>query len=152
MVTTPILVFPYLEKTFHVHVDASSITLREILAQPRAGDLNHPIAFARRKFSESKQNYKTTEREGLAMLYALQNFVNYIPGKHFKMFTYHSALKYLVKKPMLGGRICRWLLLFQEFDFEVIVKPGKLNAGPDHLSRVTNGEEPTNLEDNFPNA
>jgi hypothetical protein len=43
-------------------------------------------------------------------------------------------------------------LLFQEFDFEVIVKPGKLNAGPDHLSRVTNGEEPTNLEDNFPDA
>jgi hypothetical protein len=39
--------------------------------------------------------------------------------------------------------------LFQEFDFEVIVKLGKLNAGPDHLSRVTNGEEPTNLEDTF---
>jgi hypothetical protein len=42
--------------------------------------------------------------------------------------------------------------LFQEFVFEVIVKPGKLNAKPDHLSRITNGEEPTNLEDNFPNA
>jgi hypothetical protein len=53
---------------------------------------------------------------------------------------------------VLGGRICRWLLLFQQFEFEVIVKPGKLNAGPDHLSRVTNGEEPTNLEDNFLDA
>jgi hypothetical protein len=42
--------------------------------------------------------------------------------------------------------------MFQEFDFEVIVKIGKLNAGPDHLSMVTNGEEPTNLEDNFPDA
>jgi hypothetical protein len=41
------------------------------------------------------------------------------------------------------------MLLFQEFDFEVIVKPGNLNARPDHLSRVTNGEEPTKLEDNF---
>jgi hypothetical protein len=43
-------------------------------------------------------------------------------------------------------------LLFQEFEFEVIVKSGKLNVGPDHLSRVTNGEEPTNLEDNFLDA
>jgi hypothetical protein len=43
-------------------------------------------------------------------------------------------------------------LLFQEFNFEVIVKPGKLNAGPYHLSRVTNGEEPMNLEDKFPDA
>jgi hypothetical protein len=34
----------------------------------------------------------------------------------------------------------------------VIVKPGKLNTRPDHLSRITNGEEPTNLEDNFPDA
>jgi hypothetical protein len=62
------------------------------------------------------------------------------------------ALKYLVNKPVLGGRICRWLLLFQEYDFEIIVKPGKLNAGPDHLSRITNGEEPKNLEENFPDA
>jgi hypothetical protein len=42
--------------------------------------------------------------------------------------------------------------LFQEFDFEVIFKPEKLNAGPNHLSRITNREEPTNLEDNFPDA
>jgi hypothetical protein len=68
------------------------------------------------------------------------------------MFIDHSTLKYLVNKLVLGGRIYRWLLLFQEFDFEVIVKPGKLNAGPGHLSRVTNGEQPMNFEDNFSNA
>jgi hypothetical protein len=44
------------------------------------------------------------------------------------------------------------VLLFHEFDFEVIVKPGKLIAGHDHMSRITNGEEPMNLEDNFPDA
>jgi hypothetical protein len=42
--------------------------------------------------------------------------------------------------------------LFQEFDFELIIKPEKLNAGPDYLSRITNGEEPTNLEEHFPDA
>ena len=68
------------------------------------------------------------------------------------MFTDHSAVKYLVNKPVLGGGICRWLLLFQEYDFEIIVKPGRLNAGPDPLSRIETGEEPTNLEDNLPNA
>jgi hypothetical protein len=70
-------------------------------------------------------------------------------GQHFKMFTDHSTLRYLVNKPMLGGRICRWILLFQEIGYEVVVKPGRLNAGPDHLSKITNGEEPSNLEDNF---
>jgi hypothetical protein len=152
MVTTPILVFPDWEKTFHVHVDASSISLGAILPQLGEGELDHPISFASRKQSESEKNYNTTEREGLTMVYALQKFKHYLLGKHFKMFTEHSSLKYLVNKLVLGGRICRWLLLFQEFGIEVIVKPGKLNAGLDHLSRITNGEEPTNLEGNFPDA
>lgn len=126
MVTAPILVFPYWKLPFHVHVDASSIALGIILAQPGEG-LDHPIAFASRKLSSADHNYTTTEREGLAMVYALQKFKHYMLGAHFKMYTNHSALKYLVNKPVLGGRICKWLLLFQEYDFEIIVKPGRLN-------------------------
>jgi hypothetical protein len=61
MVTTPILVFPDWEKKFHVNVDASAIALGEIMVQPRAGDLEHPIVFASRKLSESEKNYNTTE-------------------------------------------------------------------------------------------
>jgi hypothetical protein len=86
------------------------------------------------------------------MVYALQKFRHYLLGQHFNMFTDHSSLRYLVNKLVLGGRICRWILLFQEFDFEVVVKPARLNGGPDHLSRITNGEEPSTLEDNFPDA
>jgi hypothetical protein len=128
MVTTPILVFPDWERTFHVHVDASAMALGAIYVQPRAWDLDQPIPFARKKLSESEKNYNTTEREGLSMVYALQKFRQHLLGKHFKMFTDHSAIKYLVNKTMLGGRIYRWLFLFQKFVFEVIVKPGKLNA------------------------
>ena len=72
MVTTPILVFPDWKLPFHVHVDASSIALGVILAQPGEGGLDHPIAFASRKLSSTEHNYTTTEREGLAMVYALQ--------------------------------------------------------------------------------
>jgi len=45
------------------------------------------------------------------------------------MYADHFALKYLVNKLVLGGRICRWILLFQEYDFEVIIKTEKMNAG-----------------------
>jgi hypothetical protein len=70
----------------------------------------------------------------------------------FKMFTIHSALIYLVNNPVLGGRICKSLLLFQEYDFEIVVKPGRMNKGPGHLSRLEHGEEPTSLEDTVPDA
>jgi len=68
------------------------------------------------------------------------------------MYTDHSVLKYLVNKPVLQGHICRWLLLFQEYDFEVVVKLGRLNSGPDHLSHIETSEEPTSLEEGLPNA
>jgi hypothetical protein len=86
------------------------------------------------------------------MVYALQKFHHYLLGGHFKMFTDHSALKYLVNKPVLGGRICRWLLLFQEYDFEIIVKTRRMNKGHDHLSRLEHGEEWTSLEDTMLDA
>jgi hypothetical protein len=74
MVIVPILVFPYWSKEFNVHVDASSITLGLVLAHPGAGDIEHPIAFASRKISTVERNYTMNEREGLAMVYALQKF------------------------------------------------------------------------------
>jgi hypothetical protein len=87
MVTAPILVFPDWSKEFHVHVDSSSITLGEVLAQLGAGDIDHPLAFTSRKLSTSEINYTTTDREGLAMVYALQKFYHYLLGGHLKMFT-----------------------------------------------------------------
>ena len=86
------------------------------------------------------------------MVYALQKFRNYLLGGHFKMITDHSALNYLVNKPMLGGRMCRWLLLFQEFDFEIIVKSCCLNVCPNHLSRIEIGGEPTNIDEGLSDA
>lgn len=66
------------------------------------------------------------------------------------MYTDHSTLKYPVKKPLFGGNICRWIFIFLEYDFKVIVKLKLLNAGPDHLSKIKTGEERTSLEEGFP--
>jgi len=77
--------------------------LGEVLTHEREGD--HLIAFMSRNLSKVEKNYSTIECKGLAMVYALQNVRHYLLGKHFKMYTDHSTLKYLVNKPMLGGTI-----------------------------------------------
>ena len=112
MASVPIWVFLDWDKEFHVHVDASYIAVGVILAQPGEADLDHPITYSSRKLSFAERNYTATEREGLVMVYALQNFQHYLLGVHFKMFIDHSTLQYLVNNPLLGGKICRWLLLF----------------------------------------
>jgi hypothetical protein len=60
LVTTPILIFPYWNKEFHVHVYSSSIPLGTILYQPREGDIGHPISFSSRKLSIDEKNYTNT--------------------------------------------------------------------------------------------
>jgi hypothetical protein len=86
------------------------------------------------------------------MVYALQKFRNYLLGSHINMYKNHFELKYLVKKRVLGGRICIWILVFQEYKFEVVVKPGKLNVGPDHLSRILSREDVGNLDEKLLDA
>jgi hypothetical protein len=51
---------------------------------------------------------------------------------------------------VLGGRICKWFLLFQEYDFKVIVKPIKLNTRPDHLSRILTREDVGKMDVSLP--
>jgi len=102
LVTMSILIFPYW-KEFHVHVDASFVALGIVLTQPGEGDLDHPFAFSNGKLSTKEWNYTTTERERLAMVYALQIFRHYLLGSHFKMYTDHFVLRYLVNSQCWGG-------------------------------------------------
>ena len=120
--------------------------------KPGDGAMDHPIYFTSRKLSQAERNYTMTEREGLAMIYSLQKFRHYLLGSHFNFFIDHSALNYLVNKPVLEGRICRWFLLFQEFYFEVIIKLGICNIGYDHLSRLESGESSREVDYQLPDA
>ena len=86
------------------------------------------------------------------MVYSMHNYRHYLLGPHFKLYTNYSSLKYLINKLDLGGIIYRWLLLFQAYDFEVIVNPEKAKVGPDHLMRIESSEQGRSLDDNLPDA
>lgn len=147
-----ILKFPNWSRKFHVHIDASALVVSAILAQPANDSTEHPNVYASTKLNNAERNYSPIEREALGMVFALQKFRHYLLANPFIFYTGHQALKYLVNKPLHHRRICRWLLLFQEFEFEVIIRPGKANVGPDHFSSVESGEDLTGIEDDLPDA
>ena len=86
------------------------------------------------------------------MVFALQIFFYYLLANPFTFYIDHQALKYLVNKPLHHGISCQWLHWFQEFEFEVIVRLGKANVEPDHLSRVELGEDPIGTDDDLPHS
>ena len=59
------------------------------------------------------------------MVYALQKYHHYLVSYKFNFHIHHDALKYMVNKPQLNGMIARRVVLLQEFNFIVNVRPRK---------------------------
>jgi hypothetical protein len=100
--------------------------------------------------SPAERNYTTTEREALAVVYSCKKFRHYLLGYKVIFHTDHDSLKYLVNKPDLSGRIARWILLLQEFNYEVVIKYGKANSNADYLSRQRGEESVADISVEFP--
>jgi len=77
-----------------------------------------------------------TEQDLLAVVYAFEKFRAYLLGNRMMVHTDHAALRYLMAKKYVKPRLIRWVLLLQEFDFEVKDMRGCENQVVDHLSRL----------------
>jgi len=150
LVEAPILRFSDWPWKFHVHVDVSNVVVDLVLSQPYDDMVDHPNVYASWKLNKVERNYLKIEWEALAMILSLEKFWHYLLGNPSIFFMIHEALNYLVNKPIHQGKICWWLLLFQEFKFEVVVRPGKKNVGPNHLYRLEIGEDSTVIENDIP--
>ncbi|CAM6097605.1 unnamed protein product [Calypogeia fissa] len=146
----PILKEPDWGKEFHLHTDASLIAVGAVLAQQGEEGIDSPVYYASRLLNVHERNYTTTEREALAMIFAVKKFRHYLLGNKFVFFVDHNALVNLVNKPQLSGRIGRWILLLSEFDYTVMYKPGRTHVVPDYLSRLESGEAPSGIDDQLP--
>ena len=128
---------PDWSKEFHVLVDASDIAIGNALMQLTKPKWYQPVYSASRKLSQVEGNYSTTEREALGMIYSVTKFRHYLLGRKFSFHIDHSTLLYLVSKASLTGKLARWTLLLQEFEFEIYHRPGIQHAVADSLKPVS---------------
>ncbi|GKE60661.1 reverse transcriptase domain-containing protein, partial [Tanacetum coccineum] len=117
--------------------DVSDYVVGEVLGQ-RIDKHFKPIHYANKTMNEAQENYTTTEKDLLAVVFAFDKFYQYLVLSKTIVFTYHSALRYLFTKQDAKPRLIRWILLLQEFDIEICDKKGAENLAADHLSRLEN--------------
>jgi len=146
--TTPILRGPDWTLPFHISSDASDTTIGAVLGQEE-NHLPYAIYFISKNMTPTELNYTVTEKKFLAVIYAINKFRHYITGYSTLVHTDHSAIKYLMNKPITNARVTRWLLLLQEFDITIVDRPGKENVVVDFLSRLTPDDD-TPVDDSFP--
>ncbi|GFS60908.1 hypothetical protein TNCV_2002521 [Trichonephila clavipes] len=126
----PVLQLPNFTEQFNLFTDASGVGIGAVLNQ------NHrPIAFASRTLNKAERNYTVTERECLAVIWALNKFKTYFGSLPVKEITDHVALTKLTNGKNLSSRMIRWALKLSEFNIEWEHRPGIQNVIADVLSR-----------------
>ena len=67
-----------------------------------------PVCYSSQFLKAAERNYSVTDKEGLALVWAVKKYKVYLEGSHFKVVTDHFALKSLMQKENLEGRLLRW--------------------------------------------
>ncbi|UYV73036.1 K02A2.6-like [Cordylochernes scorpioides] len=127
--------------------ESSFLTLKEKLSSPEVlthCDPNKPIGLHTDASDQglgavlihkAETNYSTTEKECLAIIWAIGKFRPYLYGRKFIVYTDHHSLCWMAKAKKLSGRLARWSLELQAYDFTINYKSGKTHLDADGLSR-----------------
>jgi RNase H-like domain found in reverse transcriptase len=133
----PILALPRAEEgLFTLDTDASQEQIGCCLFQEQEGGTINPVGYWSRGLTSAERNYSTTEKECLAIVWAVLQLRPYLEGKHFVVRTDHNSLRWVLNLAEAQGRLARRRLRLLEFDFEVQYAPGKEHHGADTLSRL----------------
>jgi hypothetical protein len=116
--STPIMKTPNWSLLFEIMCDASNYVVDAGLGQHK-DKLPHAIYYASKTLLDAQVNYTTTEKELLAVVFALDKFHSYLLGSKVIIYSDHAALRHLMAKRETKPRLIRWILLLQEFDLKI---------------------------------
>ncbi|GFY31631.1 retrovirus-related Pol polyprotein from transposon opus [Trichonephila clavipes] len=126
----PVLQLPNFTEQFNLFTDASGVGIGAVLNQ------NHrPIAFASGTLNKAERNCTVTERECLAVIWALNKFKTYFGPLPVKVITDHAALTKLTNEKNISSRMIRWSLKLSEFNIDGNIDRGVQNVVANVLSR-----------------
>src|ERR1041384_4548026 len=129
--------------------DASDFAVGAVLGKRVDKKLN-VIHYASKTLDSAQNNYATTEKELLAVVFACDKFRQYIVDSKVIIHIDHAAIKYLMEKKDAKPRLIKWVLL-QEFDLQIFDRKGADNPVADNLSWMEDiPHDPIPVNDSFP--
>ena len=132
--------FPDFSKPFFVAADASKVAMGAALLQKDDHKRLVPIEFASGLFNTSQLKYSTTDKEALAIDFALKKFRYSVFGYDINVLTDHKPLLSIFNSKELNLyplRMVRLILRVQSYNPKLIFVKGRDNQLADFLSRLS---------------
>ncbi|KAM5584774.1 hypothetical protein ABKV19_004235, partial [Rosa sericea] len=92
LTSAPIMLPPDWSLPFEIMCDASDYAIGAVLGQ-RKDKKPYAIYYASRTLNDAQLNYSTTEKELLAVVFALEKFRSYLLGTKVIIYSDHAALR-----------------------------------------------------------
>ena len=132
-------VMAYFDKTKQTELitDASPFGLSASLTQKDSGSVDRKVvAYISRSLSDVERRFSQTEREALAVVWAVERLHVYLYGGHFNLITDCKPVELILNNPQSRppARNEGWNLRLQDYDFDVSYTKGHDNPS-DFLSR-----------------
>jgi len=135
LISYPVLRQPDLTRPFSLYTDASGFALGSVLSQEGDDKKDYPVAYYSRILKGAEIHYGISEKECLSIVAAIKHFRVYLHGMKFKVITDHSALAWLMNITEPTGKLARWAIYLQAFEFEIIYRKGSVHANANALRR-----------------
>ena len=141
LTSKPVLMQVDNTKKFRLKVDACRVGrgIGCILEQQNEEGRWQPVSYYSSSLSKEERNYSATELECKALHDCILHYavyLKYIP--HFEVFSDHNALRYMVNtdNATTNGRLMRYILDLQEYNFAIYYRKGTENCDADAVSRL----------------
>ena len=128
-------------KPVRLVTDASPQGLGAVLMQVDQKGNERPVRFASRSLTKAEKNYAQVEREGLAVIFGVTRFKQYLWGRRFTLVTDNKPLTALLgpktQSPALAAaRMQRWALTLAAYTYDVEYRKAADIPMADFLSRL----------------
>jgi hypothetical protein len=122
-------------KVFIVHTNCSALGIGVIIGQLDEEDKEYVIVYASQSNNKAENNYFSYKGKCFIVVWVVIHFRPYLYGTKFTLYTDHQPIKWLMTNDKLTGKLARWVLILQEYEFKVIHRCGITHQNVDTMLR-----------------